>query len=128
MPSAFIRTILYTGADGRARFREEPIALDEGTPEAMLSALLPARGLQLRESPVGFRSAWHCTTQAQWVFVCSGGMQIGLRDGSVRLFGPGGHFLSADTLPEGARFDRQVHGHWSAQHGPDPLVTLFLRL
>jgi len=30
-------------------------------------------------------------------------------------------------LPEGAVFDAQVHGHWSCQQGPDPLVTLFVR-
>jgi hypothetical protein len=54
-------------------------------------------------------------------------MEIGLQDGSSRVFGPGGHFYSADTLPEGATFDPAVHGHWSRQVGPEPLVTLFVR-
>ena len=30
-------------------------------------------------------------------------------------------------LPPGATFDPAVHGHWSRQVGPDPLVTLFVR-
>jgi hypothetical protein len=30
-------------------------------------------------------------------------------------------------LPIGATFDPAVHGHWSAQRGPHPLVTLFLK-
>jgi len=30
-------------------------------------------------------------------------------------------------LPEGAVFDPKIHGHWSCQVGPEPLVTLFLR-
>ena len=121
------KVILYTGADGRARFREEPLDLDEGTPEARLSRLLPATALQLRRSPVGFRSAWHCTGAPQWVFILGGEMEIGLRDGSTRRFGPGGHFFSADTLPPGASFDPGVHGHWSAQRGAEPLVTLFIK-
>ena len=124
----FSKVVLFTDADGRARWREEPIALGEGTPQAMLSAVLPAKGYQLRESPVGFRSQWHCTPQPQWVFILDGEMEIGLRDGSSRVFRPGEHFFSADTLPAGASFDPGLHGHWSAQRGSRALVTLFLKV
>jgi gluconokinase len=123
----FTQVILYTDSDGRARFREAAIALSEGTPQAMLSPLAPSSGWQLRQSPVGFRSSFHCTGTPQWVFILGGRMEIGLHDGSSRVFGPGEHFYSADTLPAGATFDAAVHGHWSRQVGPDPLVTLFLR-
>ena len=95
----FTQVILYTGEDGRARFREQAIALSEGTPQARLSPLMPSGGLQLRMSPVGFRSDFHCTTAPQWLFVLSGAIEIGLRDGSTRLFGPGQHFYAADTVP-----------------------------
>ena len=54
-------------------------------------------------------------------------MEIGLQDGSSRIFGPGQHFFSADTLPAGATFDADVHGHWSRQLGTEPLQTLFVR-
>jgi hypothetical protein len=123
----FTKTVLFTDADGRAKFREETLALSEGTPQAALSPLMPSGGLQLRESPVGFRSNFHCTGSPQWLFVLRGQMEIGLQDGSSRVFGPGDHFYSADTLPEGATFDPAVHGHWSRQVGPEPLVTLFVR-
>lgn len=123
----FKKTILYTDTDGRARFREEEVALTEGTPQAMLSPLLPSAGYQLRQSPVGFRSQFHCTTASQWLFVLSGQMEIGLQDGTSRIFGPGEHFYSDDTLPAGATFDPAVHGHWSRQVGDSPLVTLFVR-
>ena len=73
----FTKTVLFTDADGRAKFREDTLALSE--------------------------------------------------DGSSRVFGPGDHFYSADTLPAGATFDPTVHGHWSRQVGPEPLVTLFVR-
>jgi len=125
--STFTRVVLFTDTDGRARFRDETVALTEGTPQSRLSALLPASGLQLRESPVGFRSSFHCTTTPQWLFVLRGRMEIGLQDGSSRVFGPGEHFYSADVLPEGATFDPQLHGHWSRQVGEEPLVTAFVR-
>ena len=125
--TTFTQVILFTDPDGRARFREQAVPLDEGTPQARLSALMPSGGLQLRESPVGFRSSFHCTGTPQWVFILRGQMEIGLQDGSSRVFGPGEHFYSADTLPEGATFDAAWHGHWSRQVGPDPLVTAFVR-
>lgn len=123
----FTKVVLFTGSDGRARFREELVPLPEGTPQARFSALMPSGGLQLRESPVGFRSSFHCTGAPQWVFILRGKMEIGLQDGSSRVFGPGEHFYSADVLPEGAEFDPVVHGHWSRQLGDDPLVTVFVR-
>ena len=123
----FTRTVLFTDTDGRARFREEAISLDQGTPQAMLSALMPSQGMQLRRSPVGFRSQFHVSSHIQWVFILQGQMEIGLQDGTSKVFGPGQHFYSADLLPEGAVFDSQVHGHWSRQVGADELVTVFVR-
>jgi len=125
--STFTQVILATGSDGRAHFLEQTIALDHGSPQAMLSALRPSGGYQLRHSPVGFESAFHCTERPQWVFILSGAMQIGLHDGSSRVFRPGEHFYSTDTLPEGAVFDPTLHGHRSRQIGDAPLVTLFVR-
>ncbi len=123
----FVKTVLFTDHDGRARFRDEVLDLPEGTPQSRLSALQPSAGYQMRHSPVGFRSQFHCTGTAQWVFILQGQMEIGLQGGESRVFGPGAHFYSADHLPQGASFDPQLHGHWSRQVGPDPLVTLFVR-
>jgi hypothetical protein len=123
----FTKVVLFTDTDGRARFREERVPLTEGKPEARLSALMPSGGYQLRMSPVGFRSQFHCTGNPQWVFILGGGMEIGLQDGSSRVFTAGQHFHSADLLPAGETFDPAVHGHWSRQVGDEPLVTLFVR-
>ena len=122
----FTKVVLFTDTDGRAKFREESIPLTEGNPQSMLSKVLPSTGYQLRYSPVGFRSQWHCTPNPQWVFILKGEMEIGVRD-STRVFKPGEHFYAADLLPAGATFDAALHGHWSAQRGKDPLVTLFLK-
>ena len=125
--TSFTQVVLFTDADGKARFRENAIALPEGTPAAQLSTLFASPGCQLRHSPVGFRSEFHCTTTPQWVVILQGQMEIGLQDGSSRVFKPGDHFYSDDTLPAGAKFDAAVHGHWSRQVGDAPLVTLFVR-
>jgi hypothetical protein len=124
----FTRTVLFTDNDGRARFREESIPLDQGTEQSRLSELLPAQGLQLRRSPVGFRSQFHITTTPQWVFILQGQMEIGLQDGSSRVFKAGEHFFSADLLPKGAVFDPKVHGHCSRQVGEEALVTVFVKV
>ena len=124
---SFTKVLLFTDRDGRAKWREERVPLGEGSAHSRLSALLPASGFQLRHSPVGFRSDFHCTAKPQWVFILGGEMEIGLHDGSSRRFRAGEHFFSADVLPEGASFDPKLHGHCSAQRGAHPLVTLFLK-
>ena len=118
---------LFTDIDGRARFRDAAVALDEGTPLTRLSALQTSGGCQFRRSPAGFASDFHCTTTPQWLVVLQGRMEIGLQDGSTRVFGPGECFYSNDTLPAGATFDAQLHGHRSRLLGDDALVTLFVR-
>lgn len=120
-------TTLVTEADGRARFRDEAMPLAEGTPASRLSALMASGGCQFRQSPPGFASSFHCTTTPQWLVVLQGRMEIGLQDGSTRVFGPGQCFYSNDTLPAGATFDPDLHGHRSRQLGDEPLVTLFVR-
>lgn len=126
MPS-FNKVVLFTDTDGRARFRDETVTLDQGSPQSSLSAVFASSGYQLRTSPVGFRSNFHCTTTPQWVFILSGQMEISLQDGTARIFSPGEHFYSADVLPAGQEFDAKVHGHWSRQVGDQPLATLFVR-
>ncbi len=118
---------LFTDVDGSAKFRDKRVALSEGSPAAALSVLTQGSGHQFRMSPVGFRSAFHCTTIPQWLIVLSGAMEIGLQDGSSRIFNAGQCFYSNDTLPAGAAFDASLHGHWSAQVGDEPLVTVFVR-
>ncbi|MDR2155052.1 MAG: hypothetical protein LBE78_08520 [Burkholderiaceae bacterium] len=124
--TTLILPVLYTDADGYARFRDDTLPLAEGTPAARLSALMTAEGCRFRFSPVGFSSDFHCTTAPQWLVVLQGRMEIGLRDGTARVFRPGECFYSSDTLPSGAVFDVQVHGHRSRQIGEEPLVTLFV--
>tara|TARA_B110000503_G_C6960841_1_gene335002 strand:- start:88 stop:471 length:384 start_codon:yes stop_codon:yes gene_type:complete len=125
--TTFDKVILETGPDGFARFSNTELALPEGNPSSQLSALFPSQGYQIRHSPVGFCSEFHCSPFPQWVFILSGEMEIGLQDGRSKVFKPGDHFYSADLLPDGMLFDLKIHGHWSRQVGPLGLVTLFVR-
>lgn len=125
--TTFTKVILYTGSDGFARFKEEKIELNEGNEKSQLSPWFNTEGLQLRYSPVGFKSDFHCTGKPQWLIVLQGVMEIGLRDGSTRRFSAGEHFYSADTLPEGITFDSNIHGHCSRLIGDVPLITAFIR-
>ncbi|NJM44394.1 MAG: hypothetical protein HC858_11225 [Brachymonas sp.] len=118
---------LFTDTDGRAKFRDVRFDLSEGSPAARLSPLAQGGGHQFRKSPVGFRSQFHCTTTPQWLIVMQGAMEIGLQDGSSRIFRTGQCFYSNDSLPESAEFDDKLHGHWSRQVGDEELVTLFVR-
>jgi hypothetical protein len=123
----FTKVVLFTDTDGKAKFKEEMMPMGEGNPQSQLTEVFSAEGYQLRFSPVGFRSQFHVTSKPQWVIILSGQMEIGLQDGSSRIFSAGDHFYSADTLPEGATFDNKVHGHWSRQVGDQALRTLFLK-
>lgn len=125
--TTFKNIVLFTDTDGYAKFREADIALPGGSPKALLSDLIPSGGFQVRQSPLGVSSDFHCTTTAQWLVVLSGQMEIGLRDGTARIFKAGDHFFSNDLLPEGAEFDSTLHGHCSRVVGDTPLETLFVR-
>jgi hypothetical protein len=119
--------ILETGPDGRARFREEAVALAEVKPQLYLSTPLPGQSVQLRQSPPGYTIDFHCTVNPQWTFVLSGAIEIGLPDGTSRVFRAGDFFHAQDSLPAGAVFDPSVHGHCSRQVGDEPVVTAMVR-
>jgi len=125
--TTFTKVILYTDIDGRAKFKDETIPMDEGTSQSQLTKIFSAEGYQIRFSPVGFQSQFHVTRKPLWIFILSGKMEIGLHDGTTRIFSPGDHFYAADILPEGVIFDETLHGHWSRQVGEEPLRTLCLR-
>ena len=86
--TCFTQVVLFTDTDGRARFREEQVPLLQGNPQSMLSEVFASGGFQLRRSPVGFRSTFHCTSAPQWVFILSGQMEIGIQGGVSRIFKP----------------------------------------
>ena len=57
--ATFTQVTLFTDTDGRARWREHALPLNEGTPQAALSALQPSGGELVLYSPPEIRT-WHC--------------------------------------------------------------------
>lgn len=124
---AFTQVILETGPDGRSRFREEVVALKEAKPMLYLSAALPGGSVMLRQSPPGYSMDFHPTVSPQWTFVLSGALEIGLQDGTRRVFRAGDVLYSTDTMPAGVSFDPKVHGHDSRTIGDEPVVAVLVR-
>jgi len=83
----FTKVVLFTDTDGRARFREEQVPLNQGNAQSMLSEVFASGGFQLRFSPVGFRSTFHCTGAPQWVFILGGRWKSAFRGHLARLQG-----------------------------------------
>jgi hypothetical protein len=123
----FTKVVLETGPGGRSRFREEVLPLTERKPQLFLSDPLPGGRVEIRLSPPGYRMDFHPTVTPQWTFVLSGALEIGLPDGTSRVFRAGDHLYATDTVPPGADFDPRVHGHNSRQVGDEPLVTALVR-
>jgi hypothetical protein len=124
---SFTKVVLECGPDGRSRFREEAIALDESKPGLLLSQRMAGGDVQLRHSPPGYHMDFHPTVTPQWTFVLGGALEIGLPDGSSRIFRAGDVLFSTDTVPPGVTFDPKVHGHNSRTVGEEPIVAVLVR-
>ena len=123
----FIIIKLNTNIDGYAYWEEEYIPMSQGDSVTKLTNIMNSEGHQLRHSPVGFSSEFHCTKNPQYVFILQGKMKITLRDGSYKIFGPGQHFYSNDLCPYDEVFDEKKHGHKSENVSDVPLITLFVK-
>ena len=124
----FRYTVLETGADGRALFRDETAELNEYKPSLFLSTPLAGGPIQLRESPADFTMGFHCTPGPLWTFVLQGRIEYALHDGTGRILGPGDVIFVNDVLPAGASFDPTLHGHCTRSLGDVPVRTALVRL
>ena len=55
-------------------------------------------------------------------------MEIGLQDGSSKIFAAGEHFFSADTLPDAATFDAAIHVFGRAAADFNPALDSIVRV
>jgi hypothetical protein len=87
---------LFTGSDGESHIQEVSL---EGSPE--LSSVTPAAGITFWSSPAGEFLDWHPAPRRQWIIILTGGLEIGLGDGTLHRFGPGDARLVEDTTGRG---------------------------
>ena len=81
---------LYTGDDGQAHF--EDLRVPVGDTETI--ALKSGADMTFRSFPDGSFGDWHTAPRRQYVIVLSGQMEIGIGDGTLRMFGARRHIAS----------------------------------
>ena len=88
---------LYTGDDGQSHLEE--LDMDEG--EFALSKMHEATSVGFRRQESGYFSDWHHAPRRQFIITLSGGVEIGLGDGTIMRFGPGDVMLAEDLTGQG---------------------------
>ncbi len=109
---------IYTGSDGEAHFEELELPYEK-IEEAERTAMQETTGIQFRRTPPGSFSDWHNAPRRQYVITLEGQMEIGLGDGTKRIFNPG-DVLLAD--------DRTGRGHTTAVYGDKTRVSISIPL
>src|SRR5262245_27307402 len=105
---------VYTGDDGESHFESlNPVDSEEYTKG------LPAASCAIREMAPGTVMDWHPAPGRQIVFHLTGRLEIGLRDGSAHIFGPGTARLMDDVTGS---------GHLTRVVGDEPVVQAIIRL
>ena len=100
---------LYTDSQGLSQI--EKIDLSK-TPEWTEARAVTT--ISFSEAPVGAFMDYHTAPRRQFVIITSGQLQIGLKDGSLHVFGPGDARLVEDVTGS---------GHTTATHGDQPCIT-----
>ncbi len=81
-----------------------------------------------RSSPAGYQSDWHVAGDPTLIIVCTGCLEIELRDGSKKQFSAGEKFIARDFLPPHLAFDPLHHGHCARVMGEEEFSALHLKL
>jgi hypothetical protein len=91
---------LFTGQDGESRFEtvDFPFEPSEGRGQ---TAAQPSEGVFYNRSPAGQDSGWHTAPRRQYVVGVAGTVEITLRDGTFKRFGPGDVLLAEDLTGSG---------------------------
>ena len=91
---------LYTGDDGETHFEDLDLPY-EAIADAQVTAMRVASGVQFRKSPSGSFVDWHTAPRRQYVITLEGQAEIGIGDGTKRLFNPGDVLLADDLTGRG---------------------------
>ena len=87
---------LYSGPDGESHLEDLPI---ESHPE--LTQLQAAKGISFRTYEPTYFHDWHNAPRRQYVITLAGQVEIGLGDGTKRVFGAGDALLAEDLTGRG---------------------------
>ena len=109
---------VYTGDDGKSHFEELDLPYEK-VAQAERTAMQSATGIQFRRTPSGEFMDFHVAPRNQYVITLEGQAEIGLGDGTKRIFNAG-YVLLADDLTG--------QGHTTAAVGDRPRVSIAIPL
>ena len=105
---------LYTDSGGKSRIE----SIDLGKVPEWTKGLATTQ-ITFREWPAGQFIDWHPAPRRQFVILLSGGLEIGLSDGSKQVFRAGDARLVEDTTGQ---------GHTTRVVGSEPTITATIPL
>ena len=105
---------IYTGEDGESHFEELELPF-EAVANAERTAAQQAGGVSFSRTPPGNFVDWHPAPRRQYVITLAGQAEIGLGDGTRRVFNPGDVLLADDLTGR---------GHTTAVYGDQPRVSI----
>jgi hypothetical protein len=91
---------LYTNESGESAFGEIEIPYEHSGPEQFAFVRAPSSML-LNETVPGHQYDWHNAPRRQWVITLQGEIEVQLRSGLKKRFGPGSLLLADDTRGSG---------------------------
>ena len=109
---------VYTGEDGKSHFEELELPYEK-VAEAERTAMQSATGIQFRRTPPGDFMDFHVAPRTQYVITLEGQAEIGLGDGTKRIFNAGDVLLADDLTGQ---------GHTTAAIGCVPRVSIAIPL
>lgn len=91
---------VYTGKDGESHFEELDLPYEK-IANAQVTAMRSATGIQFRRTPPGSFVDWHPAPRRQFVITLEGQAEIGIGDGTKRIFNAGDVLLADDLTGRG---------------------------
>ncbi len=119
MPDSVQIQITKTDPDGRTRFIDQTIPFVGQEGPLKVTAPLPATSMSFRWTPGDFHFDFHPAPRRRLVLVTSGGLEITVGSGEVRVFRPGDILSIRDTWGQ---------GHVSRSLDGKPFTSAFVTL
>ena len=105
---------IYSGDDGESHFEELELSF-EAVANAERTATQNAASVTFSRMQPGTFSDWHTAPRRQYVITLEGQMEVGLGDGTKRIFNPGDVLLADDLTG---------HGHTTAVYGNQTRISI----
>ncbi len=101
---------VYEDANGISHIRDFEIPFEYELNIGSLSRAFSAESIIFRYTPAEYDCTWHCAPQRQFILNLSGGVELELGDGTIRVVPQGGIMFLEDVKGKG-HISRNVDGN-----------------